>query len=601
MKPREPWHDTLFGRTCLFLGSVRLAVPVLAFVAVAMAWGTYLESTQSSKVSRAVVYGSWWFIGLMALVCVSLVFAVITRYPWKRKHVGFITVHAGLIVLIVGGFSSMFGRVEGHLSLEEGSVGEAIEVDEDVFELVEFNAGNSTPVGVVPAPAGPATLNIGGMNLTVAEVWNNTIQEEFVANDNPRPFRAIEIAADAGATQSDWIGQADAAATPAIVHGLQVRVLPDGTDWQPPAAPEKSESGFAFLVGTQRFPLAEEGKEAFPGWTIKSLRRFKQATVTSAGIAESATPGEDNPAVDVTITDGKGTTERHTAFVKFPDMIMSKRIEGSADSGAKFRASGSTSSAESLVVFGPAADPRFGYVPADAAGRVLETPKSFPAAFDLGGRRITILNHFTNARPSSRFLKGPEAKERRPAVVLRTTDGAATVVVPWKEPTPIPASAGSGGRNILARYGPRMVPLPFTVRLKDFRKRDYPGTEMAMAYESDVLITRPGEADLEYNIYMNNPYKHAPWKVYQSGFIGDNISVFSVMKDPGIPLTYLGSIILCVGIYLTFFSRSLSWGHPGIPAPFEHKESKNAPSAEPASPAAVTRAVAVDDPVGAGV
>ena len=114
MKPREPWHETLFGRIALFLGSVRLAVPVIAFVAVEMAWGTYLESTQNAKVARAAVYVSWWFVSLMALVCVSLVFAVITRYPWKRRHVGFITVHAGLLLLMAGSLGgaaliAMFG------------------------------------------------------------------------------------------------------------------------------------------------------------------------------------------------------------------------------------------------------------------------------------------------------------------------------------------------------------------------------------------------------------------------------------------------------------------------------------------------------------
>ncbi len=98
-----------------------MAVPVLGLVALALAWGTYLESTQGTKVSRATVYGAWWFVGLMGLICVSLVFAVVTRYPWRRKHVGFITVHAGLIILIVGGFWSLVGRLEGHVTLEEGT------------------------------------------------------------------------------------------------------------------------------------------------------------------------------------------------------------------------------------------------------------------------------------------------------------------------------------------------------------------------------------------------------------------------------------------------------------------------------------------------
>ena len=71
---------------------------------------------------------------------------------------------------------------------------------------------------------------------------------------------------------------------------------------------------------------------------------------------------------------------------------------------------------------------------------------------------------------------------------------------------------------------------------------------------------------------MNNPLVHSGWKVYQSGFVGTQTSIFSVMRDPGLLLTYIGSTFLCIGIAITFYSRGWSWGHPGIPAPFSVKE-----------------------------
>lgn len=598
MKAREPWHDTLFGRAALFLGSVRLAVPVLAFVAVALAWGTYLESTQNAKVSKAVVYGSWWFISLMALVCVSLVFAVITRYPWRRKHIGFITVHAGLLLLIAGGFWSMFGRVEGHLALQEGESGDAIEIDEDVLELVEFNAGNAHTLGVIPAPTAPGVVNIGGVPVTVTSVWPNTRPEQYVANDAPAPFRAIEIVAGADSTQSDWIGESKSPNESAEVSGLRVQVLPDGADWKPPAAPsERPKSEYSFVVDGKEIPLLDEGQEILPGWTVKSIRRFKSATVAGAGLSEAEAGSEPNPAVDVQIIDGKGTVERHTAFLKFPDMVMTKRLEGQAKSGATLHATPHTDVRESLVVFGPVDKPQVGYVAPDGVGRVLETPAKFPAVFDLGSRRVTILNQYTRARPATRLVEAPTTKDRRPALVLKGTAESEPVVAAWKGPVPLTVP----GKNVLARFGPRMYSLPFTVRLDDFRKRDYPGTEMAMSYESDVTIARADQPDIKFNIFMNNPYAHSPWKVYQSGFMGNDVSVFSVMKDPGIPLTYIGSIVLCVGIYLTFFSKTLSWGHPGIPTPFAQKETANAPLDPPAESAAVPDPVVARDPVSAGV
>lgn len=150
-------------------------------------------------------------------------------------------------------------------------------------------------------------------------------------------------------------------------------------------------------------------------------------------------------------------------------------------------------------------------------------------------------------------------------------DGS-TQPLPWKGMVAFPAQ----GPGVMLRYGPRTVPLPFAIRLDQFRKTDYPGTEMAMAYESDVSVTAPSEADTKVLISMNNPLKHSGWKVYQSGFVGSETSIFSVMRDPGLVLTYIASVFLCVGIAITFYSRGWSWGHPGIPAPFTVKETPRA-------------------------
>jgi hypothetical protein len=115
------------------------------------------------------------------------------------------------------------------------------------------------------------------------------------------------------------------------------------------------------------------------------------------------------------------------------------------------------------------------------------------------------------------------------------------------------------------------------MRLDQFRKTDYPGTDMAMAYESDVTVSPPGMAQTQTTISMNNPLAQSGWKVYQSGFFGESVSIFSVMRDPGLTLTYIACAGLCIGILITFYGRGLSWGHPGIPAPFSAKEQPHAP------------------------
>src|ERR1051326_2189257 len=90
-----------------FFGSLKLAVVVLLSLAVAMAVGTLLESRDSARAAAQVVYRSWWFNGLLALLAINVAAAALTRWPWKRKHVGFVITHAGIIILL-GGCSAAF-------------------------------------------------------------------------------------------------------------------------------------------------------------------------------------------------------------------------------------------------------------------------------------------------------------------------------------------------------------------------------------------------------------------------------------------------------------------------------------------------------------
>lgn len=558
MKATHDWHRTTLGRAVLFLGGIRFAVPVLILVAIALAWGTYLESVHDSRVSRATVYGSWWFITLMAMIALSLIFAVITRFPWRRKHVGFITVHTGLVLLIVAGFWSMFGRLEGHLVLEEGQTSNILETDQEILELAEFNGGQSTILGVVDAPTRPGTVRVGGIELVVSEYWDNSREESFVADGGPQVLRAVEVSLDRGATAGEWIADEAKAGGPAAMGGVTFRVLADGETWEPPSGDAEGPA-YYFTFEGQRFPLGSPGDQAFPGWTIVSVERFTHALVSSGKISESG-GGEPNPAVDVTISDGQGSVERHTCFQNFPDMVMSRSLEGSARSGARLGARTATLKGEQLVVFGPLGSMRLGYVGPDGVGRELPGPFTAPVVVEVGGRAIKLINEYGRAHVSRRSVEAPKSSERRPALMVRLPGKSEPEVIAYKSMTPVLGA----GKNLLLRYGPRVEELPFTVTLKDFRKLDYPGTAMAMKYESDVVVTRDGHEPHEYLVHMNTPYEHHPWKVYQSGFMGEQISIFSVMRDPGLPLTYLASTILCVGIFLTFFSRSLSWGHPGV-------------------------------------
>ena len=118
-----------------------------------------------------------------------------------------------------------------------------------------------------------------------------------------------------------------------------------------------------------------------------------------------------------------------------------------------------------------------------------------------------------------------------------------------------------GNRTVKLSLGENKLAIPFEVRLKDFRKVDYPNTSRAMSYESDVTVTNidgvhEGVKSLETTISMNNVLDHRGWRFFQASFQIDGTreySTFQVARNPGIESIYLGSIIMVVGIGIMFW------------------------------------------------
>lgn len=99
--------------------------------------------------------------------------------------------------------------------------------------------------------------------------------------------------------------------------------------------------------------------------------------------------------------------------------------------------------------------------------------------------------------------------------------------------------------------------LPITVKLLDFRKLDYMGTEMAKSYESQVEIKTP-TLTRSVLISMNNPLRVEDFTLFQSSYFTENdgteYSTFSVVKNAGRLFPYISSIVVFFGLLLHFCS-----------------------------------------------
>lgn len=104
-------------------------------------------------------------------------------------------------------------------------------------------------------------------------------------------------------------------------------------------------------------------------------------------------------------------------------------------------------------------------------------------------------------------------------------------------------------------YMNQRKPLGFSVLLKDFKVRRYPGSLKAKEYES--LVDVEGKKIL---ISMNEPLTYKGWTIYQSGFEendkGEVISsIFAINKDPGRFIKYFGSLLIVCGIFSLFYIK----------------------------------------------
>lgn len=86
----------------------------------ASAVGTLLESRFDARVARFYLYEAWWFTVWLFVLCVNLAAAALSRWPWKARHTGFVTVHSGIILVLAGAMVGARWGIEGTVTLRVG-------------------------------------------------------------------------------------------------------------------------------------------------------------------------------------------------------------------------------------------------------------------------------------------------------------------------------------------------------------------------------------------------------------------------------------------------------------------------------------------------
>jgi cytochrome c-type biogenesis protein CcsB len=111
--------------------------------------------------------------------------------------------------------------------------------------------------------------------------------------------------------------------------------------------------------------------------------------------------------------------------------------------------------------------------------------------------------------------------------------------------------------KIYIEYGSKGLTLPFSIYLRDFQLDRYPGSMAPSSYASEItLIDDKKGVKFDYRIYMNHILTYGNYRFYQSSYDPDEHgTVLSVNNDPGKWPTYIGYLILIIGLVWNMFDK----------------------------------------------
>ena len=96
--------------------SIRHIVSVLVIVLIAvLVAGTIVEKLHGSEFALTHVYGTWWFVGLWALVAGFMVYMAVKCRIWKRMAV--CALHAAILLILLGALLTMLTGQHGRMKL----------------------------------------------------------------------------------------------------------------------------------------------------------------------------------------------------------------------------------------------------------------------------------------------------------------------------------------------------------------------------------------------------------------------------------------------------------------------------------------------------
>jgi hypothetical protein len=249
------------------LGSVKLAMILLAVLVVACIIGTIAESRLDTAIAQAYIYDAPWFAVWLLLLSVNLTCSVLARYPWKRRHAGFIVIHAGIVIMLVGALVGRIWGVEGNVTLLVGEPPEtSMIVNQPLLTVSAGGASKAYPLNVKvrpPTAERPAKWKKNGLAINVLEYAETVGVRSGVeaSQSGPPALRVVMRSGMTPAPLDNWLVLGDrrrdtVQVGPAVLRLASSRETEEPAVTTAPTVGGQSESQTAELARERHFVFA---------------------------------------------------------------------------------------------------------------------------------------------------------------------------------------------------------------------------------------------------------------------------------------------------------------------------------------------------------
>jgi hypothetical protein len=182
-----------------------------------------------------------------------------------------------------------------------------------------------------------------------------------------------------------------------------------------------------------------------------------------------------------------------------------------------------------------------------------------------------VAAYFPTAEKETHFLPLPEKappmqKAKAPdGVKLRISNGTKSVdewvAAGWEVEFP------TGGEPLRTTFGFKGAILPMGLQLEKFEVERNEGTDSPAGFKSTLKITTPEGEQRSAQCWMNNPANYPDtifhtftgmtYKIAQASWNPENLNqtTLQIIQDPGWLFKWVGSIILCSGIFTLFYLK----------------------------------------------